>query len=404
MTSTITQTDTKQPDISYHPDFVKFQLRTERVKAQLSKDAGLPPNFPQRLTGPLVWEGKDFTDDRDWTLVLSEDHLGEIENALSYFKSLNKPIGHVAQTTFPLPSVGPLLRKEAHQLQFGRGFLVLRGLQPGRHPIDDNAIIYAGVSSYIGSVRGRQDSKTIDGEKKSSMLNHIKDLSQTSVAGKIGAPAYTTDKQVFHTDSGDIVSLFALNTAAHGGESKLASSWRVYNEIASTRPDIIRTLSEDWIFDGYGNPEKPYTTRPLLFHTAAKANAPERVIIQYARRGFTGFLNLPRSTDIPPITEAQAEALDTLHFLAERYSLTLDFQKGDVQYVNNLSIFHARDGFVDAPGQERHLLRLWLRDPELAWETPEPLKERWDALYADVTEKEQVFPLSPVIRGGAGKA
>jgi hypothetical protein len=52
----------------------------------------------------------------------------------------------------------------------------------------------------------------------------------------------------------------------------------------------------------------------------------------------------------------------------------------------------------------RHLLRLWLRDPELAWETPEPLKERWDALYADVTEKEQVFPLSPVIRGGAGKA
>jgi alpha-ketoglutarate-dependent taurine dioxygenase len=53
-----------------------------------------------------------------------------------------------------------------------------------------------------------------------------------------------------------------------------------------------------------------------------------------------------------PITEAQAEALDALHFLADRFSLTLDFQKGDVQYVNNLSIFHARGGFVDAPGQE----------------------------------------------------
>jgi len=82
------------------------------------------------------------------------------------------------------------------------------------------------------------------------MLAHIKDLSQTPVATKIGAPAYTTDKQVFHTDAGDIVSLFALNTAAKGGESKLASTWRVYNELARTRPDLIKTLSENWVFDG----------------------------------------------------------------------------------------------------------------------------------------------------------
>lgn len=102
----------------------------------------------------------------------------------------------------------------------------------------------------------------------------------------------------------------------------------------------------------YGDPLKPYTSRPLLFHTPAKATSPERVVIQYARRGFTGFLNLPRSKDIPPITEAQAEALDALHFLADRFSVTLDFQKGDIQYVNNLSIFHARDGFTDAPGKE----------------------------------------------------
>lgn len=72
------------------------------------------------------------------------------------------------------------------------------------------------------------------------------------------------------------------------------------------------------------------------------------MIIQYARRTFTGFGGLPRSKDIPPITEAQAEALDTLHFLAEKHAVTLDFQQGDIQYVNNLSIFHARNGFVDS--------------------------------------------------------
>ena len=261
-------------------------------------------------------------------------------------------MGYISRSTFPLPTLSPLLREEARQLHSGRGFFVLRGLQPDKYSIEENIIIYAGVSSYIGSIRGRQDSKLVNNSKKSSMLNHIKDLSQTSVAGKIGAPAYTTDKQVFHTDAGDIVSLFALNTAAQGGESKLASSGKVYNAIASTRPDIITTLSQNWDFDGYGNAEKPYSSRPLLFHTPSTASAPERVVIQYARRGFTGFLNLPRSKDIPPITEAQAEALDTLHFLADQFALTLDFQKGDVQYVNNLSIFHARDGFVDVPGQQ----------------------------------------------------
>jgi alpha-ketoglutarate-dependent taurine dioxygenase len=102
----------------------------------------------------------------------------------------------------------------------------------------------------------------------------------------------------------------------------------------------------------YGNPSKPYTVKPLLHRTPASGDNPERIVIQYARRGFTGFLHLPRSKEIPPITEAQAEALDALHFLAEKFCLTLDFQKGDIQYINNLSIFHARDGFVDEPGRE----------------------------------------------------
>ena len=92
--------------------------------------------------------------------------------------------------------------------------------------------------------------------------------------------------------------------------------------------------------------DPPFTERPLLYHVDSK------IIIQYARRYFTGFQALPRSKDIPPITEAQAEALDTLHFLAEKFSLGLNFQKGDIQYINNLSIFHARDGFKDNERQQ----------------------------------------------------
>jgi hypothetical protein len=167
-------------------------------------------------------------------------------------KALDKPLGYISQDTFPLPTLHPRLRAISDELHNGHGFKVVRGLPVDKHTREENIVIYAGVSSHIAPVRGRQDRRfDADGNPITDVvLNHIKDLSTTADAGRIGAPAYTTDKQVFHTDSGDIVSLFALSTAAEGGQSKLASSWRVYNELAATRPDLIGTLSSDWPFDG----------------------------------------------------------------------------------------------------------------------------------------------------------
>ena len=74
--------------------------------------------------------------------------------------------------------------------------------------------------------------------------------------------------------------------------------------------------------------------------------------MQYFRRAFTGYWGRPRTADIPAITEAQAEALDTLHYLAEKNAVNLDFHQGDMQFINNLGIFHARGGFRDSPEQQ----------------------------------------------------
>ena len=130
----------------------------------------------------------------------------------------------------------------ARELHTGRGFFVLKTIPVDSYSREDNILIYAGVSSYVGNKRGVQD---ID----DSVLAHIKDLTETHPLKTIGAPAYTTDKQVFHTDIGDIISLFVLETAAEGGVSRISSSWKVYNELAETRPDLIKTLSEPWPLD-----------------------------------------------------------------------------------------------------------------------------------------------------------
>ena len=100
----------------------------------------------------------------------------------------------------------------------------------------------------------------------------------------------------------------------------------------------------------FGNVKK-YQSRPVLFHQDATDSAPERILLQYARRQFVGFGALPRGPELPPISEAQAEALDALHFLGDRFCVSTGFQKGDMQYVNNVAVFHARDGFRDTPEQ-----------------------------------------------------
>lgn len=262
-----------QPDISYAPDFTKYQARRDwRLKSDtLPKE--LPKGLPQELTGKLVWEGSTLAKTYDWTYVLAPTQLDEIELAVKHFKckwhiflmnqvhamltvlsiALGLPIGYVNQETFPLPNLHDELRRLSDELHNGHGFFVIRGLRVDEHTREENVIIYAGLSSHIAPLRGCQD-RRYDGKPAAVTLAHIKDLSGPERNGIIGSPAYTTDKQVFHTDSGDIVALFALETAAAGGASKLASTWRVYNEIARTRPDLIHTLTENWAVDRYATP------------------------------------------------------------------------------------------------------------------------------------------------------
>ena len=127
--------------------------------------------------------------------------------------------------------------------------MVLRGLRIDNYTRVDNIIIYAGISSHIGTDRGRQDSN-LNGQPADVVLTHIIDLTDTSSKDNVGGPENTAERQVYHTDSGNIVSLLSLEEAVEGGESQLASSWRIYNELAETRPDLVRTLAEDWVVDG----------------------------------------------------------------------------------------------------------------------------------------------------------
>ena len=72
----------------------------------------------------------------------------------------NASIPHLLPDNFPLSkSLGDRLRGISESLHNGRGFAVLRGLNPARYSDKENVAIFVGLSGYVGDKRGFKLSK-----------------------------------------------------------------------------------------------------------------------------------------------------------------------------------------------------------------------------------------------------
>jgi hypothetical protein len=91
------------------------------------------------------------------------------------------------------------------------------------------------------------------------------------------------------------------------------------------------------------------------------------------------------------MTEEEAEALDLLHFTAKKHSTSFENMKGDMTFCNNLAMFHARKAFSEKEDSRRTILRLWLRNEQLAWRTPTTLEETWFNTYGMSPRREVAF-------------
>lgn len=62
--------------------------------------------------------------------------------------------------------------------------------------------------------------------------------------------------------------------------------------------------------------------------------------------------------------------------------MSLPIARGDMIFINDLAVFHARDEFKDGDASmKRHLLKMYLRDPEQGWTVPQSLQETFGARY-----------------------
>lgn len=111
----------------------------------------------------------------------------------------------------------------------------------------------------------------------------------------------------------------------------------------------------------------------------------------YFIRSLTRFSSTGR---IPPLTPAQSEAADVLEETCHRLSLHMILEVGDIQFLSNSQVLHARTAYRDhaPPLPRRHLMRLWLATPtgEGGWLLPFKDREEKKRGGIQVDDREPV--------------
>ncbi|OLN94313.1 hypothetical protein CCHL11_02947 [Colletotrichum chlorophyti] len=339
---------------------------------------GIPTDFPETVGVESAFTGPQYTSESQYTCHLTNAYYIELKTALKHFKGLGLDGDAVNRENFPLPTLGPVLDGIAHDVHHGRGFAVVRGIDPQQHSVEDLTVLYLGIQGYIANQRGRQD-------KRGNMLVHI--VADNTTQAKADHHRHSTSSISFHTEeTGDVVSWLTRSTAAAGGKCIIASAHTVYNVLAATRPDIIRTLARsDWPF---ALPR--FQCRPILFHHDGK------IVINFGRTPLMGNAAHPRPAHLPSLTPRQIEALDVVETIAKATQLEIQTQAGDIHFINNLAILHRREAFVNGQdtSEKRHLVRMRVRNEQLAWSIPVELQREW----FDAFEKpgDRVWHLEPM--------
>ncbi len=311
--------------------------------------AAPPEDLPPEITGPSAWYGPDMAAGGAWLRPLTTAEVAEVESAVAAFAATGLEIATMTREQFPLPTLGPVLRRVLADVLDGRGFALLRGLPVQRWSVREAAIAFFGLGTHLGSARSQN--------ARGHVLGHVRDLGLSSDNPAVRI-YQTRERQTFHTDSCDVVGLLCLKTARSGGLSALVSSVTIFNEMRRRRPDLARLLFQPIATDRRGEVpvgQKPYFLIPVFNWCEGHLSA------IYQRQYIDSAQRFP---DAPRLTPALTEALDLFDALANDPALhfTMALEPGDVQLVNNHTLLHDRTGFEDWPEPERkrHLLRLWL--------------------------------------------
>lgn len=308
-----------------------------------------------KAEGAGAWVGPELQGTDTWIHHVGDGEIAEIEAALASVKARGLRIPFDA-ADFPLPGFASFLETIPDTLENGPGFMLVRGLPRDRYSAADCELIYWGIGVQFGT--------PISQNTRGHLLGHVRDEGKSfddpTVRGY-----QTAAKMDFHADQlpVDILGLFCVRAAKAGGASTLVSALTVHNALLDERPDLLEVLYQPFFLDWRGEEpagEDPWYRSPMYSFHAGKLTS------RFTSRQY--FDSVTRYDEAMALTPIQREALDYVQEVANRPELRLNMlmQEGDMQFLNNHVILHAREAFEDHEDDDRkrHLLRMWIAYPE----------------------------------------
>ncbi len=305
------------------------------------------PDTP--VGGPAAWRGEDLAATESWVHVLDPAHVDELEAVARQVIDAGVALEAVTAADFALPTLAAVIADWRDELVEGRGFVVVRGVPVDvwERPVIETA--YWLIGHHLG-VPGAQN-------PQGDLLGDVHDTGEEATNPAIRR--YRTSGNIdFHCDAADVVGLLCLRPAKSGGQSRIASSVTVFDEVLARRPDLVGRLFEPFPLD-LRDEHAPGTSPVVPVSPCAHDGATLRTFwhSEYYRSS-------PRHPEVPDYTADEQALLDLYDSLAETPGVFLDMwlQPGDMQFLSNHFVVHARTAYEDHgdPQLRRHLLRLWL--------------------------------------------
>ena len=290
-----------------------------------------------------------------------------------------------------MPKLSKVLGTLREDLINGKGFILFKKFPAGEWSSHKNAVAYMGLGTYIGYF--------VSQNGLGHVLGHVKDVGDDASQIDRVRIYRTTARQFFHADDSDVVGLLCVHRAAEGGESDIVSIHNVWNTLQQRHPDVAELLTQPiWYFDRKGETsdgQDEWLRQPIFY---IENGGKGRV---YCKWDPYFVWSLKRFVDqglVPDLTEAQKRAISILEATCNELALHMVLEVGDIQFVSNTHLLHARTEYkgkqifgrlrklsrsalcditntwIDypAPAPRRHLLRLWLSTPETegGWALP----------------------------------
>ncbi len=305
------------------------------------------------IDGRMAWTGSELADDAG-VVGLDDACRDELLDLAALLAANPLPVLSLHPDDFELENCRALMARVRQQLDQGPGFAIIDRLPLERREGDAATALYWLLASMVA----RPVAQSWDGK----MLYDVRDTGKRPGNGV--RPDITSAGQNLHTDNSynlcppDYVALLCRQTAMRGGVSQLVSFPAAHNRMRAECPDLLARLYQDFTFDRqreHAPDDTKVVHHPLFAWDGGRlvGRLSKRMVIQ----GYELEDKVMDNTAAAAL--AALEATMTVPGMGKEFH----FQPGQIQFVNNKTIGHARTAFTDWPEPERrrHLTRLWLR-------------------------------------------